>query len=234
MLKRKAQTHCAGNREMQQHLNQMLQEAPTKHQSLSIGANPGSSSTCGVRRIIFPRRSSLSKAASRLILSTKESNPQGGKECDRRSMFVASAAGTDPATSSPLSRSRPPLLKSCLSTSTCTSASSLQSSSFSSFSSLDCYNSAMSSDEGRSPTKSVSFDKVQVREYEITKGCTTMCISSGGPPISLSWFYNPMEKNICVDQYEKYRAERRRRSSRELILSPRERVVMIQHQHADV
>lgn len=76
MLKRKAQTHCAGNREMQQHLNQMLQEAPTKHQSLSIGANPGSSSTCGVRRIIFPRRSSLSKAASRLILSTKESNPQ--------------------------------------------------------------------------------------------------------------------------------------------------------------
>ena len=173
----------------------------------------------GVRRsIIFPRRSSLSRAASSFLSSKKGPEPSERHQAK----FTASAANIDPDTSSsPLVRRRRRPLKSCL------SLSSLQSSFSSSFSSLDSFISGTSSYEHRLPTKSVSFDKVQVREYGITKGCTTSYIPSGGPPISLSWYYNPTETKICIDQYEKCKATRRQRTSRDLILSPRERVAMI-------
>ena len=190
-------------------LNQMS-SAPT--------SPPGAGSAIGsVRRsIIFPRRSSLSRAASSFLCTNKKgSASKNDEEHGHQAQYTASAAG-----SSPHFRRRRRPLKSCL------SSSSLQSSFSSSFSSLDSSSSSISY-EHRSPTKSVSFDKVQVREYGITKGCTTSCIPSGGPSISLSWYYNPDETKICVDQYEKCKATRRRRTSRDLILSPRERAAMI-------
>ena len=198
------------------------------HPSIIVGPNScgnGAISSSVRRSIIFPRRSSLSRAASS-FLSAKTRRKF---EADERhqAKFTASAADTDPATSSsPLVRHRRRPLKSCL------SSSSLQSSFSSSFSSLDCSSSSIFSYERRSPTKSVSFDKVQVREYGITKGCKS-CIPSGGPPISLSWYYNPTETKICIDQYEKCKATRRRRTSRDLILSPRERVAMIREHGND-
>jgi len=192
-------------------------------------ADTGTSSTGTIgsvrRSIIFPRRSSLSRAASSFLSTTcnkKGSASRNHVEHDHQAKFTASAA-----LPSPHFRRRRRPLKSCL------SSSSLQSSFSSSFSSLDSSSSTIFTDDRRFPSKSVSFDKVQVREYGITKGCTTSCIPSGGPPISLSWYYNPTETTICVDQYEKCKATRRRRTSRDLILSPRERVAMIREHGND-
>ena len=212
-------------------INQMSSSSPS-HSSIIVGTKSGGNGTIGsgVRRsIIFPRRSSLSRAASSFLSSKKGSEPSERHQAK----FTASAANIDPDTSSsPLVRRRRRPLKSCL------SSSSLHSSFSSSFSSLDSSSSSISSYEHRLPTKSVSFDKVQVREYGITKGCETSCLPSGGPPISLSWYYNPTEAKICIDQYEKCKATRTRRTSRELILSPRQRVAMIlehdnHHTHLD-
>ena len=192
------------------------------------GASAGNAGTIGsVRRsIIFPRRSSLSRAASSFLSTTCNKKGSASKiheEHDHQAKFTASAAG-----SSPHFRRRRRPLKSCL------SSSSLQSSFSSSFSSLDSSSStSILTDDRRPPLKSVSFDKVQVREYGITKGCTTSCIPSGGPPISLSWYYNPTETKICVNEYEKCKATRRRRTSRDLILSPRERVAMLREHGND-
>ena len=192
------------------------------------GASAGSASTIGsVRRSIFPRRSSLSRAASSFLSTTCNKKGSASKiheEHDHQAKFTASAAG-----SSPHFRRRRRPLKSCL------SSSSLQSSFSTSFSSLDSSSSTSTilTDDRRPPLKSVSFDKVQVREYGITKGCTTSCIPSGGPPISLSWYYNPTETKICVNQYEKCKATRRRRTSRDLILSPREQVAMLREHGND-
>lgn len=193
----------------QQCLNQMS-SAPSPP-----GARTGSAIGSVRRSIIFPRRSSLSRAASSFLSNKKGSASKIDEEHGHQAKYTASAAG-----SSPNSRRRRRPLKPCL------SSSSLQSSFSSSFSTLDSSTSTISSYEQRSPAKSVSFDEVRVREYGITKGCTTSCIPSGGPSISLSWYYNPIETKICVDQYERYKATRRRRTSRDLILSPRERVAM--------
>ncbi len=53
------------------------------------------------------------------------------------------------------------------------------------------------------PQKSVRFDKVIIREYNITVGNNPAC--SAGAPITLSWEYNPITEQFPVDVYESYR-----------------------------
>ena len=145
------------------------------------GAGTCSAIGCVRTSIIFPRRSSLSRAASS-FLSTKNEKGSASKNSEEhyhQAKYTASAAG-----SSPHFRRRRRPLKSCL------SSSSLQSSFLSSFSSLNSSSSSISH-EHRFPTKSVSFDKVQVREFGITKGCTTSCIPSDGPPYILELVLRP-------------------------------------------
>mmetsp|Transcript_1108 Transcript_1108/g.1512 ORF Transcript_1108/g.1512 Transcript_1108/m.1512 type:complete len:257 (-) Transcript_1108:38-808(-) len=55
--------------------------------------------------------------------------------------------------------------------------------------------------------RSVKFDKVIIREYDVTVGDNPSC--SGGVPISLSYEYNPHHKEISIDQYEDARIGQR-------------------------
>merc|ERR1712165_10913 len=54
--------------------------------------------------------------------------------------------------------------------------------------------------------RSIKFDKVTVREYELTTGDNPSC--SSGVPISLSWKYNPVHEEFAIDEYEKNHASR--------------------------
>mmetsp|Transcript_8325 Transcript_8325/g.12533 ORF Transcript_8325/g.12533 Transcript_8325/m.12533 type:complete len:181 (-) Transcript_8325:131-673(-) len=67
--------------------------------------------------------------------------------------------------------------------------------------------SSSSSSSSRSH-KSVKFDKVIVRKYEMTVGDNPSC--SRGAPICLSWKYDPIHDEIPVDEYETYYSSRRK------------------------
>ena len=120
---RKKERYIERRRMQRQCLNQMS----------SSPSPPGAGSAIGsVRRsIIFPRRSSLSRAASSFLSTKNEkgSASKNGEEHDHQAKCTASAAG-----SSPHFRRRRRPLKSCLSSS---SLRTVQSSFSSSFSSLD-------------------------------------------------------------------------------------------------
>jgi len=52
--------------------------------------------------------------------------------------------------------------------------------------------------------KSVRFDKITIREYDLTVGDNPAC--TAGAPVSLSWTYNPRTvETFPVDVYESYR-----------------------------
>lgn len=55
--------------------------------------------------------------------------------------------------------------------------------------------------------RSVKFDKVIIRECDVTVSDNPSC--SGGVPISLSYEYNPHHKEISIDQYEDARIGQR-------------------------
>lgn len=62
-----------------------------------------------------------------------------------------------------------------------------------------------------SGSSSVSFDRVQIREYEITLGDNPSC--SSGPPISLGWhYYENEQREVPVESYEEGRDGKRRDS----------------------
>jgi len=46
----------------------------------------------------------------------------------------------------------------------------------------------------------VSFQSVNVREYDRTLGDNPSCMS--GPPISLDWSYSQTHTDVCIDEYE--------------------------------
>lgn len=55
----------------------------------------------------------------------------------------------------------------------------------------------------------VSFNHVEIREYEITLGDHPCC--SSGPPISLSWnYYQYGHQEIPFEDFEQYRVDQRR------------------------
>mmetsp|Transcript_5653 Transcript_5653/g.6939 ORF Transcript_5653/g.6939 Transcript_5653/m.6939 type:complete len:178 (+) Transcript_5653:66-599(+) len=64
------------------------------------------------------------------------------------------------------------------------------------------------SNSSLSSSRSVQFDKVEIREYSITLGDNPSC--SSGPPISLGWNYSDEEQSIPLEQYEQYRDGTRR------------------------
>ena len=66
------------------------------------------------------------------------------------------------------------------------------------------------------PTRSVSFGKITIREYDVTVGDNPAC--SVGVPISLGWKYNPHHEIYPVEVYEKYRSGQRCDDSDELKL----------------
>jgi len=62
-----------------------------------------------------------------------------------------------------------------------------------------------------SSSRSVSFDKVEIREYSVTVGDNPCC--SNGPPMTLGWTYytgNEETHHLPLDQYEQYRDGHRR------------------------
>ncbi|GKY94709.1 hypothetical protein MPSEU_000436400 [Mayamaea pseudoterrestris] len=56
--------------------------------------------------------------------------------------------------------------------------------------------------------RKIQFANIQIREYNRTIGDNPSC--SSGPPISISWEYDPNTKVVSVDQYEDNRPPRRR------------------------
>ena len=70
---------------------------------------------------------------------------------------------------------------------------------------------------GMAPMKrSVSFNKIEIREYERTLG-DNPCVSSG-PPLTLGWKYNPDHDVFDVEEYENNKSPR----SKAEMLMPRE------------
>mmetsp|Transcript_14677 Transcript_14677/g.16705 ORF Transcript_14677/g.16705 Transcript_14677/m.16705 type:complete len:194 (+) Transcript_14677:135-716(+) len=70
--------------------------------------------------------------------------------------------------------------------------------------SRECDGSSTSSSQ--CSTSSVKFDKVMIREYQLTAGDNPSC--SSGVPICLNWQYDN-EEEITLDLYETHRGERR-------------------------
>jgi len=73
--------------------------------------------------------------------------------------------------------------------------------------------------------RSVSFHSVQVREYSMTLGDHPAAKS--GPPVTLSWNYNPSHAVVSVDDFETYRPPRRSRS--QIYIPPRRREDMLRN-----
>mmetsp|Transcript_27814 Transcript_27814/g.39088 ORF Transcript_27814/g.39088 Transcript_27814/m.39088 type:complete len:229 (+) Transcript_27814:32-718(+) len=69
-------------------------------------------------------------------------------------------------------------------------------------------------------TKNVSFDQIQVREYEITLGDNPAVRQ--GVPISIGWNY-VKQRTKSVDDYETHRPSESRRSYKDLQIKPQER-----------
>jgi hypothetical protein len=58
----------------------------------------------------------------------------------------------------------------------------------------------------KSSSKTVKFDKIQIREYALTVGDNPSCSNA---PISLSWEYNPAHEVHTIDEYEQQHPERK-------------------------
>mmetsp|Transcript_16999 Transcript_16999/g.25383 ORF Transcript_16999/g.25383 Transcript_16999/m.25383 type:complete len:295 (+) Transcript_16999:87-971(+) len=71
--------------------------------------------------------------------------------------------------------------------------------------------------------RSIKFDKVTIREYEVTAGDNPSC--SSGVPIALGWKYNPVDKEVAIDEYEKCNATRG--NSNAIQLSAEDRYTML-------
>jgi len=79
------------------------------------------------------------------------------------------------------------------------------------------------------PSKSVTFSELHVREYNLEIGSHPCCLN--GPPLSLGWEYNKLAP-ISVDDYEFVRTNditMKRRKGRELVLSSYERRNMLRN-----
>mmetsp|Transcript_9986 Transcript_9986/g.12595 ORF Transcript_9986/g.12595 Transcript_9986/m.12595 type:complete len:275 (-) Transcript_9986:34-858(-) len=98
-----------------------------------------------------------------------------------------------------------------------------------SLSSYDSTNISLSSSRRsiRREGSQVSFKKVEVREYDRTLGDNPSCLS--GPPISLDWSYSKRAE-LCMEEYEKFKSMRRRKSKNLLRMGKAERVDMLQNE----
>jgi hypothetical protein len=72
----------------------------------------------------------------------------------------------------------------------------------------------------RNSSSTVSFSKLEIREYDICLSTHPDC--SIGPPIQLGWNYGET-KAVSVDEYELLHCDRNRRTGRELLLTSPER-----------
>ncbi len=71
-----------------------------------------------------------------------------------------------------------------------------------------CSISSSSSTSSSKSKRSVKFDKVVIRKFDIGLGDNPSC--SRGAPISLSWEYDPIHQEYPVDEYEThYRVHRK-------------------------
>jgi len=70
--------------------------------------------------------------------------------------------------------------------------------------------------------RSVSFNKLQIREYDMTLGDHPSAVT--GPPVQLSWDHKP-EQDIPLEEYERARQPRRNRRQLRLSYKERERVL---------
>ena len=75
-----------------------------------------------------------------------------------------------------------------------------------------------------SKSRSVSFDKIIIREYDLIAGDNPAC--SSGAPISLGWKFNPVHEQFPVEVYENYR-DGQRNSHEHLKLNDRVRYRML-------
>jgi len=73
-------------------------------------------------------------------------------------------------------------------------------------------------------SSTVSFQSVNVREYERTLGDNPSC--SYGPPVTLDWEYSN-EQSLSLDDYEKYRGMRRNKCTMRLPARTRETMLKI-------
>lgn len=69
----------------------------------------------------------------------------------------------------------------------------------------------------------VSFQNVEIREYNVTVGDNPSCTK--GVPISIGWKYN--EHNVALDDYETARPSEDRRTQRQMFLPSKERDSML-------
>jgi hypothetical protein len=83
---------------------------------------------------------------------------------------------------------------------------------------------ATSARELKRTSSTVSFQSVNVREYERTLGDNPSC--SYGPPVTLDWEYSN-EQSISLDDYEKYRGMRRNKCTMRLPARTRETMLKI-------
>jgi hypothetical protein len=73
------------------------------------------------------------------------------------------------------------------------------------------------SSSGKENHKHVTFNKIFIREYDMTLGDNPSV--SSGPPISLDLYYNPDTEILTIEDYESLRSQRR---SRVQLLVPRD------------
>jgi hypothetical protein len=76
------------------------------------------------------------------------------------------------------------------------------------------------------PERSVSFDKVNIKEFPMTLGDHPS--ASSGPPVALDWDKVERQRSLGLDEYENSRSPRRTR--RQLKLSLRDRRGILQRQ----
>jgi hypothetical protein len=76
------------------------------------------------------------------------------------------------------------------------------------------------------PDRSVSFDKVNIKEFPMTLGDHPS--ASSGPPVALDWDKVERQRSLGLDEYENSRSPRRTR--RQLKLSLRDRRGILQRQ----
>ena len=73
-------------------------------------------------------------------------------------------------------------------------------------------------------SKVVQFSTVDIREYESKLGTNPSC--SRGPALELGWRYKKSEP-ILIDDYEASKPSSYRRSSKQLIIPPAEREILL-------
>lgn len=72
-------------------------------------------------------------------------------------------------------------------------------------------------------SRRIQFDRVEIREYNRQIGDNPSC--SGGPPIGLSWEYNPEIEALPVEHYEETRGPRRTSKQMAMPRSVREEIL---------